>query len=96
MLYWLTGTGASSARYYKDGMQAWGEPQTALEIPMAVAIMPKDNFVPIRRLAEKTNNIVRWTEFPRGGHFAGLEAPSLLVDDLREAFRPYRAPDQSA
>ena len=40
----------------------------------------------LRRIAEKQNNVVRWTEFDRGGHFAAMEAPDLLVDDLREFF----------
>ncbi|MCA9878238.1 MAG: epoxide hydrolase [Thermomicrobiales bacterium] len=91
MLYWLTGTAASSVRYYKDGSETWGEPEAPLAVPMAVAVSPRDNFIPIRRIAERSNTIVRWTEFEEGGHFPGLEQPELLVADLRDAFRDFRA-----
>ena len=91
MLYWLTGTAGSSARYYKEGTEtAWGEPEPPSPVPTAVAAFPHDIAVPIRRLAERNLNIVRWTEFDRGGHFAALEEPDLLIGDLRESFRPYR------
>jgi epoxide hydrolase len=91
MLYWLTGTAGSSARYYKEGTTtAWGEPEPPSPVPTAVAVFPRDIAIPIRRLAERNHNIVRWTEFDRGGHFGAMEEPDLLVGDLRDAFRPYR------
>jgi epoxide hydrolase len=46
--------------------------------------------VTIRRWAERENNIVHWTEFDHGGHFAALEVPELLVDDIRKFFRKIR------
>lgn len=94
MLYWLTETGASSARYYRDGLESWGEPEEALAVPMAITVLPCDNFAPLRTLAERDNTIVRWTTLERGGHFPGLEVPDLLVAELRESFRPYR-PERS-
>jgi pimeloyl-ACP methyl ester carboxylesterase len=45
---------------------------------------------PVRRLAERSENIVHWTEFDRGGHFAAMEQPELLVGDVREFFRRFR------
>lgn len=90
MFYWLTGTAGSSARYYKEGMGTWGGPEAPLTVPTAVAVLPHDNFVPVRRLAEQNHNIVHWTEFDRGGHFPGLEAPDLLIGDLWDAFRDFR------
>lgn len=60
-------------------------------VPTALAIMPRDIALPVRRLAEQTDDIVRWTTLPRGGHFAAMEQPEPIVDDLREALRPYRA-----
>ncbi|NDL58290.1 epoxide hydrolase family protein [Phytoactinopolyspora mesophila] len=90
MLYWLTGTAGSSARYYKEGVETWGEPEPESSVPTAVAVFPHDIALPIRRLAERNNAIVRWTEFDRGGHFAGMEEPDLLLEDLRESFRAYR------
>jgi microsomal epoxide hydrolase len=46
--------------------------------------------MPIRRFAERNNNIVQWTEFDRGGHFAAMEEPDLLVDDVRRFFGRFR------
>jgi epoxide hydrolase len=55
-----------------------------------VAVFPREIAPSIRRFAELTNNIVHWTEFDRGGHFAAMEAPDLLVSDVREFFRRFR------
>jgi pimeloyl-ACP methyl ester carboxylesterase len=88
MLYWLTGTAGSSARTYYENMHAssWGQqPGTT---PTGVAVFAED--VAIRRFAERGNNIVHWSEFERGGHFAALEAPDLLVADVRDFFRTVR------
>ena len=46
--------------------------------------------VGIRRFAEAENTITRWVDVDRGGHFAALEEPSILVDDIREFFRALR------
>ena len=88
MLYWLTGTAGSSARTYYDNMHAgsWGKPPSAT--PTGVAVFAED--VAIRRYAEQGNNIVQWSEFDRGGHFAAMEAPDLLVGDVRAFFRRFR------
>jgi epoxide hydrolase len=88
MLYWLTGTAGSSARLYYESMQAWPEPVKAT-VPMGVAVFPYDH-KPVRRIAELTNDVTRWTEFERGGHFAALEAPDLLVPDVRAFFAELR------
>lgn len=93
MLYWLTKTANSSARIYYEfaqSGQAWGktEPST---VPMGVAVFPRDIGLPIRRFAERDNkNIVHWSEFDRGGHFAAMEEPDLLVNDIRKFFRRLR------
>ena len=57
-------------------------------VPTGVAVFPGDTT--IRRLAERDHNVVHWSEFDRGGHFAALEQPSLLVEDVREFFRRLR------
>lgn len=90
MFYWLTGTAASSARYYKEGTESWGELEPTSTVPTAVAVFQHDIAIPLRRLAERNHTIVHWREFEQGGHFAALEQPALLVGDLREAFRPFR------
>jgi pimeloyl-ACP methyl ester carboxylesterase len=55
-----------------------------------VAVFPAEIAAPVRRLAEQSNRIVHWSEFDRGGHFAAIEEPDLLVGDVREFFRPLR------
>ncbi|MEU1043478.1 epoxide hydrolase family protein [Streptomyces sp. NPDC005551] len=92
MLYWLTGTAGSSARLYYERAHAdyWGSPPDPSAAPTALAVFPHDNFVPLRHVADRTNRIVRWTEFDRGGHFAAMEEPDLLVADVRAFFRRLR------
>lgn len=89
MLYWLTGTAGSSARLYYENARAdqdgYGERGTT---PTGVAVFAGD--VSIRRYAELNHNIVHWTDFDRGGHFAALETPDLLVEDVRTFFRNLR------
>ncbi|MDX3854840.1 epoxide hydrolase [Streptomyces sp. AK02-01A] len=89
MLYWLTGTAGSSARIYYERAHAhyWGAPPEPSAAPTALADFPHENFVPLRRIAERTNNMVQWTEYDRGGHFAAMEQPDLLVADVRRFFR---------
>jgi pimeloyl-ACP methyl ester carboxylesterase len=88
MLYWLTGTAGSSARTYYDNMHfgSWGKQRGTT--PTGVAVFVED--VAIRRYAAGGNNIVHWSEFDRGGHFAAMEAPDLLVGDVRTFFRRVR------
>ncbi|MEU5340601.1 epoxide hydrolase family protein [Streptomyces sp. NPDC020766] len=92
MLYWLTGTAGSSARIYYERAHAdgWGEPVRPSTAPTALAVLPWDNFIPLRHVADRTENIVRWTEFDRGGHFAAMEEPDLLIGDVRAFFRELR------
>jgi microsomal epoxide hydrolase len=91
MIYWLNATAGSSARYYKVHTGNWGEPEPPSGVPTAVAVLPRDIGAPVRRLAETNHKIVRWTEYERGGHFAAMEVPDLLVADLRASFQDYRA-----
>jgi pimeloyl-ACP methyl ester carboxylesterase len=87
-VYWLTGTVGSAARIYYEGARTWGLVQPRSPVPTGVAVFPND--ITIRPLAERDHNVVHWTEFSRGGHFAAMEAPDLLVDDMREFFHPFR------
>jgi pimeloyl-ACP methyl ester carboxylesterase len=88
MLYWLTGTANSSARMYHESMHAGFSPQQPATTPTGVAVFAED--YAIRRYGERGNNIVHWTEFDRGGHFAAMEVPDLLVGDVRNFFRGLR------
>jgi pimeloyl-ACP methyl ester carboxylesterase len=87
MLYWLTGTAGSSANLYYESMHSgtWSTPTT---VPTGVAAFAED--VAIRRYAEENYNIVHWSDFDQGGHFAALEAPDLLAADVRQFFRSLR------
>jgi microsomal epoxide hydrolase len=91
MLYWLTGTAGSSARLYYETRRSagWGtiEPVT---VPIGAAVFPREIIRPVRTFAERTHNIVHWSEFDRGGHFAAMEEPDLLVADVRAFFRRFR------
>ena len=87
MLYWLTGTAASAANMYYESMHSgnWPTPTT---VPTGVAAFAED--VAIRRYAEQGYTIVHWSDFDRGGHFAAMEVPDLLVGDVRTFFRTLR------
>jgi pimeloyl-ACP methyl ester carboxylesterase len=88
MLYWLTGTAGSSAHMYYENLHAGFVPPQPVTVPVGVAVFAED--YAIRRYAERGHNIVHWTEFDRGGHFAAMEAPDLLVGDVRAFFRGVR------
>ena len=88
-LYWLTRTAASSARLYLESAGNRG-PLSTGDVPVGVAVFPHDLVRPVRALAEPYHHLTHWTEMPRGGHFAALEAPDLLVPDIRAFFRPLR------
>ncbi|HZV48892.1 MAG TPA: epoxide hydrolase [Candidatus Dormibacteraeota bacterium] len=92
-IYWLTGTVNSSARLYYEFSRSGGSWQRVepSSVPTGVAVFPREIAPPIRRLAERTNHIVHWSEFDRGGHFAAMEEPDLLVADLRRFFRRFRS-----
>jgi pimeloyl-ACP methyl ester carboxylesterase len=93
MLYWLTGAiGSSMWPYYARMHQGWPIPEgMRITAPTAYAAFPKEILRPPRSLAERYYNIQRWTEMPRGGHFAALEEPEALAADLRTFFRQFRS-----
>jgi pimeloyl-ACP methyl ester carboxylesterase len=87
MLYWLTGT-AGSAAYVGYAQGGGWEPRANSGVPTGVIVFAHD--IGIRRYSEQSATIVRWTDVDRGGHFAALEEPELLVTDVREFFRGLR------
>ena len=89
MLYWLPGTGASSARLYWESFGSFAS--IPLALPVGVSIYPKEIFRASRRWAEtKMSNIIHWNELDRGGHFAAWEQPGLFVDEIRTCFAKVR------
>jgi len=92
MIYWVTETITSSVRlYYENSHLPPLTLEQRIDVPAGVAIFPKDLALPPREWAERSLRVERWTEMPRGGHFAAMEEPDLLVEDLRAFFRPLRA-----
>lgn len=91
MIYWFTGTAASSIRLYYENAhdpEAWS-PKANSGVPTGVAVFGFDE-VPIRRYGESSNTIVRWNEFDVGGHYAVLEVPDVWVGDVRGFFGDIR------
>ena len=87
MIYWFTGTAASSIRMYYEAAHdpsAWA-PKANSGVPTAVAVF-QDEDVPIRKYGEASNNIVRWTEYPEGGHYAVMRAEKVWLKDVRQFF----------
>jgi pimeloyl-ACP methyl ester carboxylesterase len=83
-IYWLTQTGGSAANVtYYEAMHS-GDWPVPSGVPTGVAVFAED--IAIRRYAEQANNIVHWSNFEAGGHFAALETPALLVQDIRDFF----------
>jgi len=89
MIYWVTQTAASSARIYYENRVATPNAGRVM-VPTACAQFPKEINAPPRKWIEARYNLTRYTEMPRGGHFAALEQPDLLVGDIREFFRGLR------
>ncbi|HEX4298620.1 MAG TPA: alpha/beta fold hydrolase, partial [Devosia sp.] len=87
MIYWFTGTAASSIRLYYENAHdplAWS-PKANSGVATGVAVFGHDE-VPLRLYAEAANTITRWTEFDEGGHYAVLEVPELWVGEIRTFF----------
>jgi pimeloyl-ACP methyl ester carboxylesterase len=83
-IYWFTQTAGSAANVaYYEGMHSgdWPSPSP---VPTGVAVFAED--IAIRRYAAQSNNIVHWSDFDTGGHFAALETPRLLIQDIRAFF----------
>ena len=94
-IYWVTQTATSSGRLYYESRNApTSRPLGRVEVPTGAIIFPYELFITPRQWAEASYNITHWTEATRGGHFAAMEQPEVLVGDLREFFRPLRDGEQ--
>jgi epoxide hydrolase len=96
MLYWLPGTGASSARLYWESIRQVnqaisGAISDTVGVPTGCSIFPKELQRPSRRWAAKRFSDIRyWNELDKGGHFAAFEQPELFVNEVRSFFRLVR------
>jgi pimeloyl-ACP methyl ester carboxylesterase len=91
-LYWVTGTIGSSTRLYYEVRKSGrvGFTQGRIEVPTGCAVFPKELYKTPRAWADAHYNVTHWTELPRGGHFAAMEEPGLLAEDVRAFFRTLR------
>jgi epoxide hydrolase len=87
-LYWFTGSGASAAQFLYEAAHAheWPGPS---EVPQGWAVFAATDDL-VRRLIDPDEKLAHWSEFERGGHFAAMEVPDLLVTDVRAFFRSRR------
>lgn len=92
MIYWITETAHSAARFYaaSKARPFHLAPGDRISPPCGVAVLPRELPMPPRSWAERAFNVVHWSKLPRGGHFAALEQPQLLAEDIRAFFRPLR------
>jgi pimeloyl-ACP methyl ester carboxylesterase len=91
-IYWFNGHINSALRLYKENRLnpfhfSAGE---RVHPPLGVAVFPKELPMPPRSWVERSFTVERWTTMPRGGHFAAMEQPELLTEDIRSFFRPFR------
>ena len=94
MVYWLTGSGASSARLYWESFGGGEGREQPVLIPMGATISAKDIFRTSERFASRVfTNIVYWKDKEEGGHFAAFEQPNAFVSELRECFAVMPQPD---
>src|SRR5713101_9926059 len=90
MLYWLTNTGASSARLYFESF-ATDFSRQQLDMPVAVSVFPGEMFQPPKVWGERTySKLVYWNVAAQGGHFAAFEQPDLFVAELRKSLVQFR------
>jgi microsomal epoxide hydrolase len=92
MLYWVPATANSSCRLYCEAIRSGGFPPTdfRVAVPTGCAIFPREIMRPSRAWAERFYNVTRWSPMRAGGHFAAMEEPAALVEDIRAFFRPLR------
>jgi len=92
MIYWVTNTiNSSFYLYYQLRHHPWRlGPGEKITVPTGVASFPGEILRPPREWAERVFNVKRWTSMPSGGHFAALEEPERLVEDIRAFFRDLR------
>jgi microsomal epoxide hydrolase len=93
--YWVTGTAGSAARLYFETARSGGRgPMGGLgeriTVPTGCAVFPAEIYHPPQSWVERQYQVERWTQFDRGGHFAAMEEPELLVADIRAFFRAAR------
>lgn len=88
-LYWVTDTIHSSIRLYNESRKVplRFKKDDFVNVPVGIARFPLEEPFPPRKYIERGLNIQHWTDMPVGGHFASMEEPELLADDIKDFFR---------
>ena len=91
-IYWVTQTISSSTRmYFENQKHLWTmEKDQKIPTPAGMAMFPQEISKPPREWGERSYHVRRWTEMASGGHFAALEEPQLLAEEVRAFFRDFR------
>ena len=92
-IYWVTQTISSSTRmYFENQKNLWTmEKDQKVPAPAGMAMFPQEISKPPREWGERSYDVRRWTEMTSGGHFAALEEPQLLAEEVRAFFRDFRS-----
>ncbi|WP_231635840.1 hypothetical protein [Novosphingobium sp. ST904] len=94
MLYWLTDSFGTSARYYYEATHKLWQPShgnlPVVAAPTGIAVFLNELVLQPKKWAEKYYNLKHWTQYPEGGHFAAAEEPQLVTEDIRRFFRGLR------
>ena len=91
-IYWVTSTINSSTRLYFESLRTGGLAaiEGRVDVPTGIAVFPAEMIRPPRAWCEEVYDLRQWTVMPSGGHFAAMEEPQLLIDDIRKFFRTVR------
>lgn len=91
MMYWLPNAGASSARLYWEARRELPTPSGPNPVPVGFSIFPGEAIQASRRWLERRyTNVLHYRQLDHGGHFAALEQPSALTEEIRTTFRSLR------
>ncbi|TCM42795.1 epoxide hydrolase family protein [Kribbella sp. VKM Ac-2568] len=89
--FWLTNTGVSAGRLYAENPYSFFGVKGVTNVPVAVSVFPDELYeAPETWSRQAYPNLIHYNRLPKGGHFAAWEQPTLLVDELRTAFRSVR------
>jgi pimeloyl-ACP methyl ester carboxylesterase len=91
-VYWFSGNVGATLRLYKENAREplRFDPGERIIPPLCFARFPREIVTPPREWVERVYDVVRWSDMPRGGHFAALEQPALLARDIHESFAGFR------
>ncbi len=94
MIYWVTESFGTAMRFYWENAHDPWKPSHSrtpvIPTPTGIAVIPMEMLLLPRKVVERETNLVHWSVMPSGGHYAQVEEPELVLNDIREFFRPLR------